>query len=87
MSAPRFICIGSTCACAEPDEPGTCACVAGVLVNAQGQHRCRRCNVLLERQCPECGCTDSAACSGGCCWVEGVDVCSACIPVAYEATP
>lgn len=34
--------------------------------------------------CRECGCTDDAACEGGCTWVEE-DLCSAC--VAKAAVP
>lgn len=40
------------------------------------------------RQCRECGCTDNAACPGGCSWV-GLDLCSDCVldvsPEASEA--
>ena len=31
----------------------------------------------VERTCRGCGCTDSAACKGGCWWVEA-DLCSSC---------
>lgn len=30
------------------------------------------------RFCPECGCTDARACDGGCTWVAGSALCSAC---------
>ena len=32
-----------------------------------------------ERECKVCGCTEDAACVGGCSWVE-MDLCSACVP-------
>lgn len=35
------------------------------------------------RRCPQCGCTDAQACAGGCSWVEGSDLCSACYVVRY----
>lgn len=41
---------------------------------------------LPERFCRVCGCTDDAACEGGCYWVEP-DLCSACVarvPVVLE---
>ena len=31
------------------------------------------------RTCPTCGCTDLDACDGGCSWVDGSELCSACI--------
>lgn len=42
-----------------------------------------------ERQCVQCGCTDSKACPGGCSWVEEhpatpTGVCSTCAGVALE---
>lgn len=38
------------------------------------------------RQCRECGCTDNAACPGGCSWV-GLDLCSDCaVDVSPEAS-
>lgn len=37
-----------------------------------------------ERACRECGCTEDAACEGGCSWVEA-DLCSACAPTPATA--
>lgn len=33
------------------------------------------------RTCRECGCTDAAACEGGCYWIEK-DLCSKCVEVS-----
>ena len=35
------------------------------------------------RQCRACGCTDNAACEGGCHWIEA-DLCSTCDAVSAE---
>jgi hypothetical protein len=39
-------------------------------------------------RCRLCGCTDEAACEGGCSWVEDPagegDLCSACLPAALK---
>lgn len=39
-----------------------------------------------ERTCRVCGCTDSNACEGGCCWVEE-DLCSQCFFFPYMYKP
>lgn len=40
---------------------------------------------LPERKCRVCGCTDIAACPGGCYWVEE-DLCSACVGKMLETS-
>jgi hypothetical protein len=44
-----------------------------------------------ERACRNCGCTDLAACPGGCWWVEDPeqlgDLCSACLPDVEQTDP
>lgn len=50
------------------DDPQCAPCIARALVrDADGPMVCRR-----------CGCTDDAACIGGCWWVAG-DLCSSCV--------
>ncbi|HEY2088541.1 MAG TPA: ParB/Srx family N-terminal domain-containing protein [Mycobacterium sp.] len=43
----------------------------------------QRSEAVAARACRSCGCTDAAACPGGCCWVEP-DLCSACVPVVAD---
>jgi hypothetical protein len=43
--------------------------------------RAQRVGPAFARTCRVCGCTDEAACPGGCAWVPGEpDLCTACLP-------
>lgn len=42
------------------------------------------CHRTPVRRCPQCGCTDAQACQGGCSWVDGSDLCSACFVPTYS---
>jgi ParB/RepB/Spo0J family partition protein len=57
---------------------GVVRCPEGTLLTPNGASYCAACAPGIE-VCLKCGCTDEAACEGGCTWVAD-DLCSACVP-------
>lgn len=71
-----LVCLADPCACGSEEE---CGCVPSALLAANGKHFCVNCVAPLDRQCPQCGCTDTYGCMQGCSWVAGEVDCSACL--------
>jgi hypothetical protein len=55
---------------------------------ADGHPHTEYCQAAKVRTCRVCGCTDLAACPGGCAWVSGEpDLCTACRPTEVVHPP
>jgi hypothetical protein len=71
-----MMCVVEPCACGGEEE---CGCIPSALVGPEGLHYCTECAATVLRFCFACGCTEVNACAGGCSWVEGSEICSACL--------
>jgi hypothetical protein len=62
------------------------AAVRELIAKERANFRGKSVRITIEdlQVCRECGCTEDAACEGGCSWVE-MGLCSACTPEALAA--